>query len=126
MIVATITALLLLFGGGGSLEQYLLDVKKPVKAHVEDKDRAKTVIALSKSLGKDLEKRNKEMVSIQGDFVTLHTSFEASEEDFQAVIDRLMTERNRGQEQILDTRDRMRRAMSADEWAAVFNPTDGP
>ena len=31
MIIATIAALVILFGGGSSLENYLLDIKKPVK-----------------------------------------------------------------------------------------------
>lgn len=120
MIVATLTALFLLFGGGGSLEHYLLDLKKPVKAHVEDKDRASEILDLSKDLGKDLKKRNKRVEDLQEDFEELHTSFGASEADFQAAVDRMMEERSKGQQRILDTRDRMHDMMTPEEWQEVF------
>ena len=65
MLVATIAALFLLFGGGDSLEHYLLHIKKPVKAAVESKATVGEVLDLSKDLGKQLKAQNKKIAKLR-------------------------------------------------------------
>jgi len=63
MLVAIATIIMMMFGGGGSLEQYLLDIKKPVKAAVESKATVNEVLDLSKVLKKGSRPRTKKSPS---------------------------------------------------------------
>jgi len=124
MIIATITLLTLLFGGGGSLENYLIDIKKPVKAAVESKTTVNEVLDLSKELGKQLKAQNKEITKLRENFLDLHSDFDTKSDDFEAVIDKLMAAREEGQEHILDARSNMKNLMKKEEWTEVFSLKD--
>ena len=124
MIIATITALIILFGGGGSLESYLLDIKKPVKNAVEDKETVKAVLNLSKDLGKQLKAQNKEITKLRENFLDLHTNYDAESADMEAYIDRLIIVRETGQKHILDTQSAMKDLMTREEWTKVFSYKD--
>ena len=121
MIVATLTILMLLFGGGGSLENYLLNIKKPVTAAVENKETVNEVIDLSKELKKQLKVQNKEITDLRESFLDLHTNHDAESDDFEAYLDRLMIARETGQQQILDARMAMKDLMTQEEWTEVFS-----
>ncbi len=123
MLVA-IATLIMIFGGGGSLENYLLNIKKPVKAVVESKVTVNEVLDLSKKLGKQLKAQNKEITKIRDSFLDLHTKYDAESGDFDSYIDKLMTAREEGQEYILDTRSDMKKLMTREEWTAVFSLND--
>ena len=121
MIIATLTILMLLFGGGGSLENYLLNIKKPVTAAVESKETVNEVIDLSKELKKQLKVQNKEITDLRESFLDLHTNHDAESDDFEAYLDRLMIARETGQQQILDARMAMKDLMTQEEWTEVFS-----
>ena len=121
MIIATIAALMFLFGGGNSLENYLLQIKKPVKAAVESKATVNEVLDLSKKLGKQLKTKNKEITKLRDNFLDLHTKYDTSSSDFEAYIDKLITVHKEGQQQILDTRSVMKNLMTREEWTDVFS-----
>ncbi len=123
MLVA-IATLIMIFGGGGSLENYLLNIKKPVKAVVESKVTVNEVLDLSKKLGKQLKAQNKEITKIRDSFLDLHTKYDAEPGDFDSYIDKLMTAREEGQKYILDTRSDMKKLMTREEWTAVFSLKD--
>ncbi len=123
MLVA-IATLIMIFGGGGSLENYLLNIKKPVKAVVESKVTVNEVLDLSKKLGKQLKAQNKEITKIRDSFLDLHTKYDAESGDFDSYIDKLMTAREEGQKYILDTRSDMKKLMTREEWTAVFSLKD--
>jgi hypothetical protein len=122
MIVATITALMFLFGGVDSLENYLLNIKKPVKAAVESKVTVNEVLDLSKVLNKQLKVQNKEITKLRESFLDLHTKYDAESADLEAYIDELITAREEGQKYILDTRSDMKKLMTRAEWTEVFSP----
>ncbi len=124
MIIATITALMFLFGGGGSLESYLQNIKKPVKAAVESKVTVNDVLDLSKELGKQLKAQNKEITKLKERFLDLHTNYDAKSVDFVAVIDKIIAAREEGQTHILDTRSAMKDLMTKEEWTEVFSLKD--
>ena len=124
MIVATLTILMLLFGGGGSLENYLLNIKKPVKAAVESKVTVNEVLDLSKALKKQLKVQNKEITKLRENFLELHTKYDAESADMEAYIDRLIIVRETGQKHILDTQSAMKDLMTREEWTKVFSYKD--
>ena len=124
MIIATLSLLMLLFGGGGSLEHYLLNIKKPVTAAVESKDTVNEVIKLSKELKKQLKVQNKEITALRESFLDLHASHDAELADSEAYLDRLATARDTGQKHILDTRRAMKDLMTKEEWTNVFSEKD--
>ena len=124
MIIGTLTLLMLLFGGGGSLENYLLNIKKPVKAAVENKDTVKEVISLSKELQKQLKVQNQEITDLRENFLDLHTSHDATLADSEACLDRLASARDTGQKHILDARKAMKDLMTQEEWTTVFAEKD--
>ena len=124
MLIASIAALMLLFGGGDSLENYLLHIKKPVKAAVESKVTVKEVLYLSKELGKQLKAQNKEITKLRDSFLDLHTKYDAKPADIEAHIDKLITAREEGQKHILDTRSAMKNLMTRKEWTEVFSLKD--
>ena len=120
MLVAALAAFLLFFGGGDSLENYLLDIKKPVKAAVENKTTAKEVLHLSKALKKQLKAENKEISRLRENFLNLHKQYDTQPDDVEAYIDSLMIVRERGQKHILDTRFAMKKRLTREEWTAIF------
>ena len=124
MLIAALAAFLLLFGGGDSLENYLLNIKKPVKAAVESKATVKEVLHLSKALKKQLKAQNEEMTKLRENFLDLHTQYDTRPADTEAYIDALMTVRETGQKHILDTRAAMKNLMTREEWTAVFTFKD--
>ena len=124
MIIATITVLMLLFGGGDSLENYLLHIKKPVKASVESKVTVNEVLDLSKELGKQLKAQNKEITNLKKSFLDLHMDYDSKSADFEALIDKMIPAREEGQKHILDTRFAMKNIMTKEEWTEVFSLKD--
>ena len=124
MIIATITVLMMLFGSGDSLENYLLHIKKPLKAAVESKVTVNEVLDLSKELGKQLKAQNKEITKLKESFLDLHTNYDAKSADFETVIDKMIAAREDGQEHILDARSAMKDLMTKEEWTEVFSLKD--
>ena len=123
MLIA-IATFILMFGGGGSLENYLLDIKKPMKAAVESKVTVNEVLDLSKGLKKQLKVQNKEITKLRENFLDLHTKYDAESADMEAYIDSLMISWETGQKHILDTRSAMKNLMTRDEWTKVFSYKD--
>ena len=123
MLVA-IATLILIFGGGGSLENYLLNIKKPVKAAVESKVTVNEVLDLSKALKKQLKVQNKEITKLRENFLELHTKYDTESAEMEAYIDRLIIVRETGQKHILDTQSAMKDLMTREEWTKVFSYKD--
>jgi hypothetical protein len=86
MLIA-IATFILMFGGGGSLENYLLNIKKPVKAAVESKVTVNEVLDLSKALKKQLKVQNKEITKLRESFLDLHKQYDTKPADNEAYID---------------------------------------
>lgn len=120
MIIATITALMILFGGSDTLEHYLLNIKKSAKAAIENKQTVKEVVSLSKTLEKDLEAENEEIIDLKKSFLDLHVKYSATQADFDSVLEEMLKSRKAGQDKILDTRFAMKDLMTKEEWDKVF------
>ncbi len=122
MLVA-IATLMMMFGGG-SLENYLLNIKKPVKAAVESKVTVNEVLDLSKVLKKRLKAKNKEITKLRENFLNLHKQYDTQLADSEAYIDSLIIVRGTGQKHILDTRSAMKNLLTREEWTMVFSYKD--
>ena len=120
MIVGTIALFMLLFGGGDTLEHYLLNIKKPAKAAIENKQTVGEIKDLSKDLEKDLKARNEEIVELKKSFLDLHVKYSATQSDFDSVLEEMLKSRKAGQDKILDTRFAMKELMTKEEWDKVF------
>lgn len=121
MIVATATALIILFGGGNALENYLVDIKKPVNATLESKETRGQVLSLSKTLDRQLKGLNKELTKMSEGLLELHTQYDSKPEDFEVTIGKMMSKREEGQKAILETRYEMKQSMSKEEWTQMFS-----
>ena len=120
MIVSIVAALMFLFGGSDTLEHYLLNIKKPAKAAIENKQTAKEVVSLSKTLEKELKEQNKELIELKKSFLDLHVKYSATLADFDSVLEEMIKSRKAGQDKILDTRFAMKELMTKEEWDKVF------
>ncbi len=119
MIVATVTALLLIFGGGG-LGNYLVNADKAIKKTIEDKRERQEVLAITKQLGKDLKKENQVFFDAIDDMLELPQDHHASPEAFDKQADVIAAQQQHLIDFTLDAREQMRKRMTADQWHAVF------
>jgi peptidoglycan hydrolase CwlO-like protein len=119
MLIATITALILIFGGG-NLEFYLTNLKKPVKEHVADKERRDAILDAGKELKKELKALTKDVEDHFEDIIKVHAEYESTTADYQAAGAKLKADQNRLTELVLDARDEMKKNMTRAEWEAVF------
>jgi peptidoglycan hydrolase CwlO-like protein len=119
MIIATITALILIFGGG-SLEFYLTNLKGDVKDHVADKARQEIIIDASKALSKDLAALAEEVDDHFEDLVEVHSEYGSTESDFDEVTEELKADQKELSRLVLDARDSMHEQMTREEWNVVF------
>lgn len=119
MLIATITALILIFGGS-SLEFYLTNLKKPVKEHVADKDRRDAILDAGKNLENELKDLRKEIEENFEHLVRIHGKYESTPADYMAGGEGLMADQRKMATLILDARDTMREHTTREEWEAIF------
>ena len=123
MIIATITALIIIFGGSG-LEFYLTNLKSPVKEHVQDKERQESILDASEALSKTLKQVRKRTDANFGDLIKVHGDYQSTEADFVEITDRLLENQQDTIRATLDARDTMHEQMTKEEWEAVFKTED--
>jgi hypothetical protein len=121
MLIATITVLIIIFGGSG-LEFYLTNIKAPVKEYVQDKDRQDTILKASKALSKELKGIREQTDANFGDLIKAHGNYLSTKSDFTEVTDRLLENQQDTIRATLDARDIMHEQMTREEWDAVFKP----
>ena len=123
MLIATITALILIFGGG-NLEFYLTNLKKPVKEHVVDKERRDAILEAGKELEKELKILSKDIEAHFGELIEVHAEYESTSEDYLAAGAALKADQNTLAGLVLDTRDAMKENMTRSEWEQVFSKAE--
>ena len=123
MIIATITVLIIIFGGSG-LEFYLTNLKGPVKEHVQDKERQESILDASKALSKTLKQVRKRTDANFGDLIKVHGDYQSADADFVEITDRLLENQQDTISATLDARDAMHEKMTKEEWEAVFKTED--
>ena len=119
MLIATIAALMLIFGGG-SLEFFLTNLKKPVKEHVVDKARQDVILDAGKALEKELKALEKDVLEHFEELIEVHGEFDSIPADYDAAGEFLKADQKKLAALVLDARDTMKSSMTRQEWEAVF------
>lgn len=126
MIIATLTALILLFGGGGSLGALydLNALDQRVKSEVTDKDRRKAARAIVKTM-KDSAKRHQNVIKTTSE--ELNASLSAFTQDTPGLDEAWSAYRARMAEfhaEAIEQRFALKEHVTRDEWARIFAVTD--
>lgn len=122
MLIATLTTLLLvsLGLGGAKLDNVFVDIKKPVKQTVTEKDRRSEILDVRSELEKTLNRNQKAWKKQINEFLDVQDDYSSTEADFdeqQARISELLTAKA---QTVLDARERMKSLMTREEWEQVF------
>lgn len=123
MVIATLLALWMLFGGGG-LEFYLTNLKGPVKEYVQDEARQDAIIEISKALAEDLQAEQKTVEGIFEQIMDVQSRHASTGADFDQVTVSLVDHQKQSDARVLDARDEMHAQMTAAEWTAVFQESE--
>ncbi len=115
-----VTALVLLFTGGQSIPNYLVNIDAPVRAAVKDKETVERILTLSKQLEQQLLAQSKRVSELRSSFLDLHADYDTTEADFNAITEKMIAAGKEGQKSILDARTAMRKLMTREEWNGVF------
>lgn len=123
MLIATITALMLIFGGG-NLEFFLTNLKKPVKKHVVDEVRRDAILEAGKELENELKDLSKDIEEHLKELIEVHAEYESTTGDYLAAGAALKADQNTLTMLVLDARDAMKENMTRAEWEAVFEAAE--
>ena len=119
-MLSALPSLLFMLIGGDSLQFYLVNIEKPVKEAVHDKDRRKTVIDEGEALAENLSSLEEEINRDFEELVEVHARYDSTSADFDAVSAKLLEHQRESVRLILDARDVMHAQMTREEWESVF------
>jgi hypothetical protein len=123
MIIATVAALMILFGGGAfsfekAYEPFINDV-------IADEARAGQAIQLTKEADKNVRQFKKEVGEVWSkDLKVLVSDYHTTDEQFLAFYEKAAASRTAMQQQMLDIRFRLTSIMTKDEWDALYRRMD--
>ena len=120
MLVATITVLVLLFGGGAFETFFIDDLNKGIKEFVVDEDMKKEILADLKSSKKRLKEYNKQRKSRLKEYKKLNASREVTSKELTEFFNVLMDERGEFQNKFMDDRIAVSKKIKPDEWTAII------
>jgi hypothetical protein len=122
MLIATLTTLLLLsLGlGGARLDNIFVDIKKPVKQTVQDKDRQSRILDVRSDLEKTLNQNQKAWKKQIAGFLNVQGSYGSQPEHFDSQQERVRELLTSKHEAVLSARDQMKAQMTEEEWEQVF------
>ena len=118
MLVATITALIVLFSGGYEIF-FAENVEKGIKEYVLDKDRRKELLNMTKGIKSDAKAYNKARKANYKDFEALFTSYETSEEELEDFFDNLTGLQRDYQENFVSKRIEVTTELTDEEWKGI-------
>jgi len=122
MLIATITTIIILTGGGGAFSFGIF--KDAVKTEVSDKDRSKQVVAYLDEGDDGLKAYRKALKRNSKELAKLNAKLDASRGEFDALTARMDAERILAQRTILDVRFKVIELVTEDEWNALYKATD--
>jgi regulator of sigma D len=123
MLIATITAIMILMGGGGPL--FNLDIFKDVlKEQIDDKERRKELLAEAEDANEALKTYRKDLKDTGEKLVTVNKNYYASRNELDAVAALADQRRLDTIRQILDARYNLIEKMTKEEWDAMYAGVD--
>ena len=117
MIIATLTALMLLFGGAGSS----FDVYRDAAAEViKDKDRVKQIKVITKQADKKRKSLEKYFNKTSKELVGIITRPDLNVEEVNTYFDEVEKRREEFQEEMIKLRFQAKNLTSRQEWEAMY------
>ena len=121
MIIATIYALMALFGGSG-MEIYSVKQLQPlIEKHVISEDRQDQLIEMVKAEQKKADEFNKQATKASKKLLKINKDISSTEADFHVIIDATEKSLLQVQDGYIDLRFDLKEKMTREEWAAVFS-----
>lgn len=122
MLIATITALLLILGGGGG--KYLGFVGKYVSDFVEDDARAERAEAIVATMQAEKQAFAEKIIDLRGRLFNLDVHRSATRYEYRQVFLDLDREWNGFEGRFLDRWYELREVVERDEWNALFDKVE--
>ena len=117
MIIAAITILTLLFGGGFFSLDNVRDAAKEV---IEDKDRAKQVVAITKEADKEFKSFTKNVNKLSKQLVQMNKDYNLTREKIDSFYTQTDKRRMAFLEKFVELRFQAKNLMTAEEWQAMY------
>jgi hypothetical protein len=121
MLIATITALAILFGGGTFETFFIDDLRKGVKEYVVDDERKDEILDDLKRSEKMIKSFNKERKAQFKEFKKLNRSRATGSEELTGFFEKSMTTRGEYQHHLINERLTVSAKITPDEWSAIID-----
>ena len=119
MIIATVTMLVILFGGGGDRFSFKV-FEKAAKEIIVDEVRRDQVVGIMKEADNELKDYGAHVKKSSQGLKDLVANYDTTREEFKTFFDREGWRRQGAQKRILDFRFHATKLMTAEEWKAVY------
>ena len=117
MIIAAITILTILFGGG----TFSLDnVRDASKAVIKDKDRSKQVVAVTKEADKEFKSFTKNVHNLSKQLVQMNKDYNLTREEIDTFYLQADKSRKAFLERFVELRFQAKNLVTAEEWQAMY------
>jgi hypothetical protein len=121
MIIATITAIMVFFGGG----MFSFDVfKNSADKVIEDKDRVKQIKVITKEADKELKLLNKSINNESKKLVTLNSNYGVTREELDSFLAQQDQYREQFQERLIELRFQVKKLVKQEEWEDMYEQID--
>ncbi|MBW2634087.1 MAG: hypothetical protein JRE14_08190 [Deltaproteobacteria bacterium] len=118
MIVATITMIALVFGGGAG---FSFDIyKKAADAVIQDKQIVKQVKFYTKEADKEMKNWQKDTNKFAKQIVEMNQNYDLARVDAEHILHQIDTRRNEFQKKLLQLRFQVKELMSQEEWESMY------
>ena len=124
MIIATVTAIILLMGGSSfSFEKAL---KPSVEEAIPDKDLRKAVLNIAKEMDEERKSFSDSMKEHGSDLSDLNRKRTLSSADYDKFFEGTDKRRDEARQRTIDLRFKMKALLTAEQWETIFGPATAP
>ena len=118
MIVATMTLIVLVLGGGSgfSFDMY----RKAAEEVIQDKQIVKKIKSVTKAADKEMKNWQKEANKIAKQIVEMNQNYDLARTDIEPFLNQVDSRRNKFQEKLIQLRFQAKDLMSHEEWEAMY------
>ncbi|MBW1752019.1 MAG: hypothetical protein JRJ46_02725 [Deltaproteobacteria bacterium] len=118
MIIATVTFLMLHFGGGGALS---FDVYAAgAKDVLQDKHQIEAIASVTKTADKQLKAWAKEVKKISKQAVEMNNKYDLTQEELNTLFAQADKQLAEHQEKVINLRFQAKNLVSQEEWEAIY------
>lgn len=118
MLIATITVLLMYFGGGDGFSFQIFE--KAMKQSIQDKKHRKELTAEVDRAEKAMKTFRKDMKNMTNEFKKATTRYDATRSELDQLLDRIDNRRMAATREMLDARFALRDKMTEEQWNITY------